>query len=237
MQLVGTAGWSIPRDFAGEFPDEGSHLQRYSGVLKGVEINSSFYREHLPRTYLRWSGEVPEDFRFSVKLSQAFTHKCELKPREKDVRTSLEGILHLGEKLGVILLQFPGSMDFHAKRMERFLRIIRKSWEGPLVIEARNCSWVSSEAKELMYEFGVSKVIADPERCPGGPKKLHTAGGLAYFRLHGSPVIYRSSYTRKFLKDLRSNLSSYQNSWVIFDNTTMGAATGNALSLMKGLGK
>lgn len=234
MQLVGTAGWSIPGDFARRFPGEGSHLERYSRVFSAVEINSSFYREHLPRTYLRWAREVPEDFRFSVKLSQVFTHKSALKPVEKDLHRSLDGILHLEKKLGVILLQFPGSMEFELKRMERFFRLIRKSWAGPVVLEARNTSWIDRPARDLMYESGVSKVQADPERCPGGPKKLLTAGGLAYFRLHGTPVIYRSSYTKKFLNGLRSDISGYRKSWVIFDNTTMGAATGNALCLLKG---
>ena len=233
MKVIGTAGWSIPKELRAKFPGDGPVLTRYSGIFNGVEINSSFYREHLPRTYERWATEVPGHFRFSVKLSQEFTHNCELKPRDKDLRQSLEGILHLGEKLGVILLQFPGSTEFQLRKMDRFLRLLRKHYEGPLAVEARNCSWASSEASSLMLDHRVSKVIADPERCPGGTKKLFTASGTAYYRLHGAPVIYRSSYSPEFLRKLTEDLRRYKNAWIIFDNTTFGEATTNALSLIK----
>jgi uncharacterized protein YecE (DUF72 family) len=232
MQFIGTAGWSLPKEMSEKFPEGESHLEKYSRVFSGVEINSSFYREHMPKTYERWASEVPGHFRFSVKLSQEFTHNCSLRPKEKDVRVSLEGILHLEEKLGFLLLQFPKSMEFHVKNMERFFRIIRKSYIGPIALEARNSAWIGSEGKKLMYDYEVSKVVADPERCPGGPKKLLTAGGSAYYRLHGVPVIYRSSYTNKFLRELRQEIKPYKNVWVIFDNTTIGKATGNALQLI-----
>ncbi|HWP34406.1 MAG TPA: DUF72 domain-containing protein, partial [Thermodesulfobacteriota bacterium] len=57
--LVGCAGWAIPRAAAGAFPGPGSHLERYARVLPAVEINSSFYRSHRPRTYARWAASVP----------------------------------------------------------------------------------------------------------------------------------------------------------------------------------
>ena len=47
---IGTAGWSIPSACASHFPAEGSHLERYAQVFNAVEINSSFYRAHLPAT-------------------------------------------------------------------------------------------------------------------------------------------------------------------------------------------
>ena len=42
-------------------------------------------------------------------------------------------------------------------------------------------------------ELGLARVGADPERVPEAAQPL-VANGLAYWRLHGSPVIYRSSY-------------------------------------------
>ena len=71
---IGTAGWSIPKEHAGAFPVEGSHLERYGAVLDAVEINSSFYRPHRRATYERWAGAVPEHFRFAVKVPRAITH-------------------------------------------------------------------------------------------------------------------------------------------------------------------
>ena len=66
--LVGCAGWSIARVSAPHFPAEGSGLERYAAVMNCVEINSSFYRSHQPKTYAKWADSVPATFRFSVKL-------------------------------------------------------------------------------------------------------------------------------------------------------------------------
>lgn len=74
MIHLGCAGWSLPREYADEFVQSGSHLQRYAARLNAVEINSSFYRPHRPGTYARWASSVPEDFRFAVKLPKIITH-------------------------------------------------------------------------------------------------------------------------------------------------------------------
>ena len=68
---VGCAGWSISAAYANEFPDGKSHLARYAQVFNAVEINSSFYRPHLPATYRRWSATVPKTFRFAVKMPRS----------------------------------------------------------------------------------------------------------------------------------------------------------------------
>ncbi len=64
---IGTAGWSIPKQYADEFPSAGTHLARYSKNLNCTEINSSFYRSHRFSTWAKWADSVPNDFRFSVK--------------------------------------------------------------------------------------------------------------------------------------------------------------------------
>lgn len=84
-----------------------------------------------------------------------------------------------------------------------------------------------------MKEFKVSKVIADPERAPHDSKQILSSGGVTYIRLHGSPEIYRSSYSDEFLVSLKEELNTYKKPWCIFDNTTFGKATGNALKLLE----
>jgi uncharacterized protein YecE (DUF72 family) len=76
--LVGCAGWSIPRQSAHHFPEDGSHLARYARALSAAEINSSFYRPHKAATYARWAECVPDGFRFSVKLPRTITHEAKL---------------------------------------------------------------------------------------------------------------------------------------------------------------
>jgi uncharacterized protein YecE (DUF72 family) len=58
--------------------------------------------------------------------------------------------------------------------------------------------------------------------------------GLAYFRLHGSPRRYFSSYSQDFLNSLSAQLTALRDRarvWCLFDNTGSGAAVQNALEL------
>jgi uncharacterized protein YecE (DUF72 family) len=57
-----------------------------------------------------------------------------------------------------------------------------------------------------------------------------------YYRLHGSPEMYRSPYTTDRLGEIATDLAKTiktANSWCIFDNTTLGAATGDALTVLE----
>ncbi len=64
--------------------------------------------------------------------------------------------------------------------------------------------------------------------------------GLAYFRLHGSPRMYYSAYEADFLAGVAraaEELTERAEKWVIFDNTALGEAFGNAVELRSMMGK
>ena len=98
---IGTAGWTIPREYARRFASIGTHLERYAQVLHCVEVNSSFYRSHLPATYARWAAVVPAHFRFAVKLPRAITHDMLLQQWRAPLDRFLEETSALGDKLGL----------------------------------------------------------------------------------------------------------------------------------------
>jgi uncharacterized protein YecE (DUF72 family) len=57
---------------------------------------------------------------------------------------------------------------------------------------------------------------------------------LLYYRWHGSPRVYWSSYDARWLAQQAARLADWPDGavpWVIFDNTASGAATANALAL------
>lgn len=62
MRYVGTAGWFLLQEVQELFPARGSHLQRYAAQLNAVEFNSSFLRDHQPKTYASWAEEPPQIF-------------------------------------------------------------------------------------------------------------------------------------------------------------------------------
>jgi len=131
MIYVGSAGWNIPRAHKARFPDEGSQLQRYAARLNAAEINTSFYRPHAPDTYARWAAAVPRSFRFAVKMPKTISHERALLRSREPLERFLQEIAGLGRALGPLLLQLPPSHAFHARRVGRFLELLRARHEGP----------------------------------------------------------------------------------------------------------
>jgi uncharacterized protein YecE (DUF72 family) len=236
--FVGTAGWSIPRPEQRRFPAGDSLLARYAKVLPAVEINSTFYRPHRASTFERWAASVPRTFRFSVKVPQTISHDQRLAGSSALLKAFLADLAPLGTRLGCLLVQLAPSHAYDARVARSFFTTLRKQFDRGIAIEPRHASWFEDRADGLLDDFEVARVAADPPRAeaggePGGWR------GLAYFRLHGSPRTYYSSYEDGYLDALATRLRDLRRrripTWCIFDNTTLGAATGNALSVMERL--
>jgi uncharacterized protein YecE (DUF72 family) len=230
---IGCAGWTIPGVAASLFATEGTHLQRYSRVFNCSEINSSFYRSHKRETWERWAESVPDEFRFSVKLPKAITHEARLKCTAEALSNFFGEIACLREKLGPVLVQLPPSFQFEHTVVYEFLSRLRQSYQRDVVLEPRHSSWFDDGAGDLLKKFQVARVAADPACVPAASEP----GGkpdLVYFRLHGSPRRYYSSYDLQFLNELASKLRDLRTRpaiWCIFDNTASGAAIQNAMDL------
>ena len=232
MILVGKAGWSLRKEHQPRFPNGGTHLESYAQRLPAVEINSSFRSWHRTSTYERWAETVPADFRFSVKVHEDVTHHGKLEDWEPMAR-QLHDTSHLGEKLGVYLVQLPPSHNFGAQRAQSFFGQLRASTQADIVCEPRHASWFGYEAESLLREHRVGRVAADPppdggDATPGGWE------GIVYYRLHGSPDMYYSAYDDSELRGLANKLRTAVEDavvWCIFDNTAAGEGTPNALDL------
>src|SRR3984885_11840176 len=109
---IGCAGWNVPKQHMALFPAAGSHLHRYARRFNAVEINSSFYRPHRRATYERWRQSVPESFRFSVKLPRTITHEGGRAECQSELLSFMESAGGLGQKLAVLLVQLPASLEF-----------------------------------------------------------------------------------------------------------------------------
>lgn len=231
---IGTAGWTIPASAVDAFPSEGSSLERYSGRFDCAEINSSFHRSHRPDTWRRWASSVPESFRFSAKLPKEITHKRRLADFEVPLAVVLGEMEGLGERLEVLLVQLPPSLAFEPEVAEPFFTSLRARWDRHVVCEPRHSSWFEPDADSLLENRRIARVAADPAKVPAAAEPGGWLG-LAYYRLHGSPVMYRSSYDDGRLETYAGRIAAGRApAWCIFDNTASSAATGDALKL-KGL--
>ena len=233
---VGTAGWSIPRSAAGGFSDASPVLARYSERFSAVEINSSFYRPHRPATYERWAATVPADFQFAVKAPRQITHEHRLVAAGALIAAFCKQIAGLGAALGPVLIQLPPSLAFDDTVAARFFEGWRDLFDGPTACEPRHLSWFSDAANRRLAQARIARVAADPALCPAAAVP-GGFDGLAYYRLHGSPVMYDSSYADR-LDPLAQALvasAAARPTWSIFDNTRLGAATDDALALIERL--
>lgn len=232
---IGTAGWVLPPQVRNRFVGEGTNLEKYSRFLNAAEINSSFYRDHKPETYRKWAEMVPSDFRFSIKLNKYFTHEKKLTEAGDKLKETIDGILELRDKFGTLLIQLPKSLEFNRHVADHFFKELRHVYEGEVVIEPRSRTWTSREAANLLTSFSINKVLADPEPCRMPKDLRQQVEFITYFRLHGSPDMYKSSYTPEVLDRIAQQISKTYSLgstvWCIFDNSTFGHATENALDL------
>jgi uncharacterized protein YecE (DUF72 family) len=232
---VGTAAWAIPKQYDDAFPSEGSHLVRYASRFDGVEINSSFYRPHRVSTYQRWAGDVPDHFRFAVKMPKTITHEARLRDIDEPLQRFLGEIAGLGSKLGPVLIQLPPSLKFDPAVVEPFVARLRAPFDGDIVCEPRHASWFTADVDAFLVEHRIARVAADPKPHPSAG----TPGGwtgLVYYRLHGSPKMYYSAYSHEVIAETAKTLGDHAEAgraaWCIFDNTAAFAATGDALSTL-----
>jgi uncharacterized protein YecE (DUF72 family) len=231
MVRIGTAGWTIPTRSAQAFPSDGSSLQRYSARFVCAEINSSFHRSHRDETWRRWAESVPGNFRFSAKLPKEITHRRRLIDCSAPLAAALAEMSGLGDKLEILLVQLPPSLAFDPGVAGPFLTELRGSWDRGLACEPRHPSWFEGEAGAMLESLRVARVAADPARVPAAAEPGGWRG-LAYYRLHGSPVPYRSSYDDGRLEAYAARIAAAAGpAWCIFDNTASAAATSDALKL------
>jgi len=232
---IGCAGWRLSSRVAAAFPETGSHLERYAAVLSAVEINSAFYRPHRPETYARWRDSVPDAFRFAVKMPRAISHEQRLRNAEAPLERFLAEAGQLQHKLGCLLLQLPPSLAFIRGEAEAFFALLRQRTDVAVACEPRHASWFSPEAAEMMRRYRFSCVDADP--APVEAAEPAGFAALAYLRLHGSPTMYRSSYTPAFLEAVAAYIEALtaagRQVWCVFDNTTESHAIPNALWLTR----
>ena len=241
MQLechVAIAGWGIRKEQRDWFASEGSHLERYASRFDAVEINSSFYSSHKRDTYERWAAAVPPRFKFAVKMPKWLTHERALEDTGDALAQFIREIGGLGKKLGPVLVQLPPGLAYDPRTVETFFSSLRARHRGAIVCEPRHPTWFTGAADRRLAAHGVGRVAADPS-CGEDGDQPGGADRIAYFRLHGSPVMYQSSYEDAYLDRLAARMRELARDgtvWCVFDNTARGAATANAMQLRDRLG-
>lgn len=126
---AGSSGWSYP-SWRPEFYPAGvaseEFLAHYATALPAVELNSTGYRLPSEEQFARWAAQVPDGFRFAVKLP----------PRAlRSLATFEERVRLLGDRLG------PVRVVVESPRDDGLLALLLGSTELALALDLRDPTW------------------------------------------------------------------------------------------------
>lgn len=181
---LGTSGWAYKEwkpDFYPQDVPQRAFLEYYGSALSACEINATFRRMQSPETIEKWRSSVPDSFRFSTKAHQGLTHSKRMAPDEEKrpfFDAFLNSVKGLGDKLGVVLWQFPPYRKRNDEDLEGFLEALQG--QPSFAVEFRDASWDTDDVRQAIATAGGTVCIGEtkgevPDAFPPGP--------IAYVRM------------------------------------------------------
>src|SRR3989454_6674720 len=153
-----------------------------------IEINTSFYHPPRPESVAGWIRRVEhnQDFKFTAKLWQRFTHdRNASRQDEKVVKEGLSPLMNEG-RLGALLVQFPWSFKNTPENREYVGGLRMQFVEYPLALEVRHSSWNQPEVLGMLAELNVGFCNIDqPVIGRSIRPSEHSTSPVDYVRLHG----------------------------------------------------
>jgi uncharacterized protein YecE (DUF72 family) len=186
------AGW------AGSFYPNGmkpaEYLSHYATHFNTVEIDSTFYRTPAVSVVKGWAAKTPKDFLFALKVPQVITHEKVCRDCDDDLKHFLSAVDNLGDKLGVLLLQFGYFNKMLFKTQAEFIAVLEPLLKSlptgyKFALEIRNKNWMDARFMDLLRKYKVGFALIDQSWVPRPwefttPLETNTAE-FAYIRLLG----------------------------------------------------
>jgi uncharacterized protein YecE (DUF72 family) len=230
--LIGTSGYNYPEWKGSFYPADlaaAKMLPYYAARFPTVEINYTFYRMPNEKILSNWAGQVPSEFRFTLKAPRRITHDAKLVKCEDLTATFCRVAETLGPKLGALLFQLPPNQKKDLPRLEAFLDTLPP--KAPAAFEFRHASWFDDEVFSLLKSRNRALCVADSEKLE---TPLEVTADYGYFRLRDE------GYGAKDIEDwglkidgLRSRCKEI---YVYFKHEEEGKGPAFAHHLMKHLG-
>lgn len=232
---IGTSGWHYD-DWRGRFYPErlpkDEWLRHYAREFQTAEINNSFYQLPRPETWRAWRDEVPDGFVFAVKAHRLITHQKKLKDGAGYLENFLEHARLLGDRLGPVLFQLPGT--WHAN-VERLAAFVDRLPPGRYVFEFRHESWLADEVLAVLRARNVAFCCHD---MAGLDWPVLVTADFAYVRFHGAAQKkyagrYHGNTLRRWARVLRGLPADVREVFVYFNNDYRAHAVENARTLRR----
>jgi len=202
-------------------------FEYYSSKFDTLELNVTFYRFPQLKFLQNWHAVSPNGFGFAVKVPRLITHYKQLNDCERlldDFYSTVES--GLKEKLGSVLFQFPPQFQYTDERMTRLVTALRKGFVN--AVEFRHESWWS---RKIFTQLKKEKIIFCGISHPNLPEQAVVTNKTVYYRFHGTPKRYYSSYNQSFLQEVADRIkmnAAASNVFIYFNNTATIAAIENA---------
>jgi uncharacterized protein YecE (DUF72 family) len=170
---IGTMGWSYEDWVDGFYPRElpaGRWIEFYAKHFDTVEIDSTFYAIPPAGRLRRWAERVPDHFRFTLKTPRLITHDLEPSRAIEPMRAFVEVVRELGEKLGVVLIQFGPS--FSPRQFDGLVPLLDSLPQTmDFAVEFRDAAWWAHDhTYDLLATRRIAWVIGDYDQPPLPPQ-------------------------------------------------------------------
>ena len=237
-RFIGTSGYSYKHWKDIFYPvglRQSKWLEYYAESFDTVELNVTFYRLPKEGAFLGWYKKTPKNFKFSVKGNRFITHIKKLKDCSDPLKLFFSRVRLLNEKLGPVLWQLPPSFKADPKRLETFLKSLKKYKKVEHVFEFRNKTWYHKKTFDILKTYDVALCNAD---WPLFNKGIHITADFVYLRRHGQGAkLYSGCYSNRQLKKdaeiIKKILRKKRSVYIYFNNDAHGYAVKNALELKK----
>jgi len=226
--LVGCSGYYYPA-WKNKFYPPGTPssiwLEYYSSVFNSVELNGTFYRQPKVADLQKYYRVTSPGFKFSVKVSRYLTHVLKLKDIAAQVNSFQDLILGgLQDKLAFFLFQMPPTFLYNEEHLAGILASVPPNAHN--VIEFRHISWWNEQVFQAFRQAGLTFCNVD---FPGINSFFTMTSGVFYLRLHGNPVLFKSSYTDALIREYSELIpKDSKEVAVYFNNTYFEAGYQNA---------
>jgi len=229
--LIGTSGfkyWNWKGLFYPKDIPTSRWLDYYARFFNAVEINSTFYRLPVKRSFRSYVRHAP-NLKYVLKLFRGITHFHSLK--DENFTPFFEAMEILGDSFYGILAQFPSKFHFNEKNVEIVRKIVEKLKGVKISFELRSPTWEGN--LDLFKELDISVCCADFPESFNWCRDCYNSSKLAYFRFHGRRKLYSDSYTDRELKQAAERIkeAKSKDKLIFFNNTSYGFAVKNALKL------
>jgi uncharacterized protein YecE (DUF72 family) len=230
--LVGTSGYNYPEWKGTFYPADlpaGKMLPYYAARFSTVEINYTFYRMPTPSLVAGWVGQVPPDFRFTLKAPRRITHDRRLRDVAQPLQAFCDAAAELGPQLAALLFQLPPNFKKDLEVFDAFLRDLPPRVCG--AFEFRHESWLDPEVYARLRDRNLALCIADSETRS---TPVVATADYAYLRLRDEG--YTEADITRWADSVRDLSTRCKDVFVYFKHEDEGKGPAFGRMLMERLG-